>query len=138
MAPAVLPGMKPVLTEPANFIIGFPDQEARALMSQFATSSRGGTRKRPHASGRSKALFLHNLGFRLDQPDVLRRALLQHAADNAVGSTQQTSFGAKYLIEGRISGPTRTAAMIRSVWFVESGERSPRFITAYPLRGVQK
>lgn len=91
-----------------------------------------------HAFGRSKALFLNNLGFRRDQPDVLRRALLQHAADNAVSSVQLTPFGAKYLIEGRISGPTGTAVAIRSVWFVETGERHPRFVTAYPLRGTQK
>jgi hypothetical protein len=91
-----------------------------------------------HASGRSKALFLSKFGFRSDQPDVLRRALLQHAADNAVSSIQQTPFGAKYLIEGRISGLIGIAAAIRSVWFVETGERNPRFVTAYPLRGTQR
>jgi hypothetical protein len=91
-----------------------------------------------HPFGRSKALFFSNLGFRRDQPAVLRRALLQHAAANEVSSFQQTSFGAKYLIDGRISGPTGSTAAIRSIWFVEAGERSPRFITAYPLRGVQK
>jgi hypothetical protein len=91
-----------------------------------------------HASGRSKARFLNNLGFRQDQPDILRRALLQHAADNAVSSVQLTPFGTKYLIEGRISGPTGAAAAIRSVWFVETGEFVPRFVTAYPLRGTQK
>ena len=80
------------------------------------------------AFGRSRALFLNGLGFRQDHPDVLRRALLQHAADNAVCSVQLTPFGAKYLIEGRISGPTGAAATIRSVWFV----------TAYPLRGTQR
>jgi hypothetical protein len=40
-------------------------------------------------------------------------------ANNAVSSVQQTPFGAKYLIDGQISGPTGTA-------------------TAYPLRGTQK
>lgn len=91
-----------------------------------------------HPFGRSKALFLNSLGFRRNQPEVLRRALLQHAADNAVSSFQQTPFGAKYLIEGRISGPTGTAAAIRSIWFIETSERRPRFVTAYPLRGTQK
>ncbi len=90
-----------------------------------------------HPSGRSKALFFNNLGFRKDQPATLRRALLQHAAGNEVSSVQQTSFGAKYLIDGRIFGPTGTAA-IRCVWFIAVGERGPRLITAYPLRGVQK
>jgi hypothetical protein len=91
-----------------------------------------------HASGRSKALFFNSLGFRRDRPTVLRRALLQHAAGNDVSSVQLTPFGAKYLIEGRISGPTGTVAAIRSVWFVENGEHRPRFVTAYPLRGTQK
>lgn len=91
-----------------------------------------------HPSGRSKALLLSILGFRNDQPEILRRALLQHAADNAVSSVQLTPFGTKYLIEGRIAGPTGIAAAIRSVWFVETGERGPRFVTAYPLRGTQK
>jgi hypothetical protein len=91
-----------------------------------------------HASGRSKALFLIKLGFRRDDPGVLRRALLQHAADNEVSSIQLTPFGTKYLIEGRISGPTGAVAAMRSVWFVETGERGPRFVTAYPLRGTQR
>ena len=58
-----------------------------------------------HPAGRSKAQFFNSLGFRKDQPAVLIRALLQHAASNEVSSVFQ---------------------------------RSPRFITAYPLRGVQK
>jgi hypothetical protein len=90
-----------------------------------------------HPFGRGKALFFNSLGFRAGQPADLRHALLQHAADNAVSSVQQTSFGFKYLIDGRIRGPAGTAE-IRSVWFIEIGESSPRLITAYPLRGVHK
>ena len=91
-----------------------------------------------HPSGRSKALFFTSLEFRKDRPAALRRALLQHAADNEVSSVRQTSFGAKYVIDGRIFGPTGRAASIRSIWFIEVGARGPRLITAYPLRGVQK
>jgi len=91
-----------------------------------------------HPSGRSKAQFFNNLGFRKNQPAALRRALLQHAAGNEVSSVKRTSFGHKYLIDGSISGPTGIVATIRSVWFIEVGEHSPRLITAYPLRGVQK
>ena len=68
-----------------------------------------------HPAGRSKALFFNSQGFRKDQPAVLIRALLQHAAGNEVSSALQTHFGAKYLIDGRISGPTGTAALIRGV-----------------------
>jgi len=31
------------------------------------------------------------------------------------------------LADGAVAG-------IRSVWFIEAGERRPRFVTAYPLR----
>ena len=91
-----------------------------------------------HSSGRGKALFFNNLGFQKDQPAALRRALLQHTAGNEVSSVQQTSFGTKYLIDGRIFGPNGTAAANRSIWFIKVGERGPRLITAYPTRGVQK
>jgi hypothetical protein len=91
-----------------------------------------------HPAGRSKAVFFNSLGFRKDQPAVLISALLQHAAGNEVSSALKTRFGAKCLIDGRISGPTGAAALIRSVWFVERGECRPRFVTAYPLIGVQK
>jgi hypothetical protein len=91
-----------------------------------------------HPTGRSKALFFSSLGYRRDRPAVLVSALLQHAADNEVSSVAPTPFGVKYLIDGRISGPTGTAVLIRSIWFIERGERRPRFVTAYPLRGVQK
>jgi hypothetical protein len=91
-----------------------------------------------HPSGRSKALFFTSLEFRKDQPAALRRALLQHAVDNEVSSFLKTSFGTKYLIDGRIFGPAGRAASIRSIWFIEVGERGPRLIMAYPLRGVQK
>src|SRR5512145_3248976 len=91
-----------------------------------------------HPTGRSKALFFRNLGFRKDQPAALRLALLQHAAGNDVSSVQQTVFGAKYLIDGSISGPNGNSAGIRSIWFIEARERGPRLITAYSLRGVTK
>jgi hypothetical protein len=91
-----------------------------------------------HPTGRSKALFFRTLGFRKDQPAVMRLALLQHATVNDVSSVQQTVFGSKYLIDGRLSGPNGNSARIRSIWFIEAGEHGPRLITAYPLRGVTK
>ena len=90
-----------------------------------------------HPTGRGKAVTCRALGFQSDQPVDLKNALLQHAAINAVSSVQRKSFGAKYLIDGRIVGPTGDTARIRSVWFIGNGEHIPRLITAYPLRGVE-
>lgn len=90
-----------------------------------------------HRSGRDKARFFTRLGFRPSLPGQLQRSLLQHAGRNEVSSVVQTAFGTKYLIEGRIEGPTGDSAEIRSIWFVEAGESQPRFVTAYPMRGVK-
>ena len=91
-----------------------------------------------HPSGRSKAVFFADLGFQRNQPQALIDALLQHAASNAVSSVKTTSFGAKFLVDGMIRGPTGKSRRVRSIWFLELGESWPRFVTAYPLRGVQK
>ena len=85
-----------------------------------------------HPTGSAKARFFHGLGFRLEQPDRLRQALLQHASLE-VSSVQATRFGVKYVIEGPIMGPSARVATIRSIWFVEAGDRVPRFTTAYPV-----
>lgn len=90
-----------------------------------------------HPTGRSKARFFNSLGFSHDQAAALGKALLLHAASHAVSSERRTPFGVKYLIEGDICGPTGVAARIRSIWFVEFGERIPRLVTAYPVQESQ-
>jgi hypothetical protein len=90
-----------------------------------------------HPPGRSKARFFKSLGFAQDRPAALGKALLQHAASHGVSSERRTPFGVKYLIEGDICGPEGVTARIRSIWFVEFGERSPRLVTAYPVQETQ-
>lgn len=90
-----------------------------------------------HPAGRGKAQFFLRPGFRGDQPAVLGTALLQHAASLQASSQQRTPFGVKYLIDGCICSPSGATAQIRSVWFVDSNERCPRFVTAYPLQRKQ-
>ena len=47
---------------------------------------------------------------------------------------ETSSYGQWYIIEGIIRSPDMRNPLIRTVWFVESGEDTPRFVTAYPLR----
>lgn len=91
-----------------------------------------------HPTGRDKARFFRALGFDSDRPFELRGALLNHAASHTVSSVQQTRFGVKYVVDGRIVGPTGRTAQIRSVWVVAQGEGFPRLVTAYPLRGAER
>lgn len=87
-----------------------------------------------HPAGRAKARFFRSLGFSKETAGELRTALVAHANDNEISSSIETRFGSKYVIDGSLRGPTGDVATVRAVWFIETGERHPRFVTAYPLR----
>jgi len=87
-----------------------------------------------HRDGRSKAEFFTGLGFSSDAWEDLVKALLQHAAENEVTKIEDSPFGTRYIIEEVLLAPDRRGAVVRSVWFIETGEQIPRFVTANPLQ----
>lgn len=88
-----------------------------------------------HLAGRSKAGFFQQVGFQPQSWQQLRAALLRHARENTFTRSENTPFGTKYIVEGPLPTPDGRNRKVRSVWFVEAGEKWPRFVTAYPLRG---
>jgi len=86
-----------------------------------------------HPVGRSKAAFFLRFGFSVESWTVLAQALSQHAADHAITAVQQSQFGSRYVIEGQLATPDHRNPHIRSVWFIDTGEGIPRFVTAYPI-----
>ncbi|MGO9093463.1 MAG: DUF6883 domain-containing protein, partial [bacterium] len=74
------------------------------------------------------------LGFMGDAWEKLAKSLLQHAAENEVAKVEDSPFGKRYIVEGKLFGSGDKTAVVRSVWFVETGEHIPRFVTAYPLQ----
>lgn len=46
---------------------------------------------------------------------------------------EATSFGTRYLVEGRLTARDGRRPNLRAVWFLDPGSDTPRFITAYPL-----
>ena len=93
-----------------------------------------------HRDGRGKAQFFTRLGFSIDSWETLAKTLLGHATNHHVTKIEKTLFGTRYVIEGAIHTPDGRYPIICSVWFVETGESIPRFVTAYPFRqkGVKK
>lgn len=87
-----------------------------------------------HRDGRGKAEFFTQFGFSADSWQELAAALLQHAANHEVAKMEDSPFGTRYIVEGTISAPDGRTPVIRSVWFIETGEEIPQFVTAYPLR----
>jgi len=89
-----------------------------------------------HREGRHKAAFFLGFGFGVESWQALAAALLKHAADHDIASVEATPFGTRYVVEGTIETPGGRTPRIRSVWFVENNQDTPRFVTAYPLEGA--
>lgn len=87
-----------------------------------------------HRDGRSKAKFFAQFGFSAEGWEELAQALRQHAADHEIAKAEQSLFGTRYVIEGQITTPDGRTPLIRSVWFIPTGETIPQFATAYPLK----
>ena len=87
-----------------------------------------------HAGGRAKARFLEEFGFHIQDWNVLRDAIVAHAAANDITASHQTRFGTRYEIDGPLPTPDGRAPIVRVVWFVESRETIPRLVTLVPRR----
>jgi hypothetical protein len=84
-----------------------------------------------HPEGRSKAAFFQRVGFRTDEPHILRRALLDLAPVVDVEEIVFT-FGRKYIGVGIIRTPSGREVAVVTVWVLRRGQPPPYFVTAYP------
>jgi len=85
-----------------------------------------------HRDGRGKAFFFSRFGFRAADWQEFADALKQHIKTHEVATAETTPFGIRYTIEGTLVTPDGRNPSIRTVWFIETGDSIPRFVTAYP------
>jgi hypothetical protein len=90
-----------------------------------------------HPWGRHKAAFFNAFGFSNTSWEELAAALKRHGSDHHVAKIEATPFGTRYVVEGIMKGLGGRVANVRTVWFVAEGETTPRFVTAYPIRGLR-
>ncbi len=86
-----------------------------------------------HRDGRHKAAFFSGFGFRVENWEDLVDALLRHAGDHEVAKEENSPFGTRYVVDGTMVMADGRDALVRTVWFVDTGADAPRFVTAYPL-----
>jgi|ERR1043166_9015846 len=86
-----------------------------------------------HKDGRHKHNFFIRFGFKTEAREELARSLRQHATDYEVTLQQQTLFGIRYVVEGKLHCPDGRRPLVRVVWFADSEDGVPRLVTAYPL-----
>ena len=87
-----------------------------------------------HRAGKSKAAFFSSFGFSANQWQDLAEALRRHAMKNDVCEREQTEYGIRHVVDGSLQAPDGSTLNIRSVWFIDAGSSTPRFVTAHPLR----
>ena len=87
-----------------------------------------------HRSGKSKARFFAGHGYATERWQELAQALRTHASENEVVKQETTPLGVRLVVEGPLTLHDGGVAQIRSVWFIETGERAALLATAYPLR----
>ena len=84
-----------------------------------------------HPQGRGKAAFFSGLGYRREQPEVLRRALLDLARTIEVSETTSV-FGRKFSGQGEVQTPSGRTVRLITVWMLPDGQPPPQLVTAYP------
>jgi hypothetical protein len=84
-----------------------------------------------HPIGRFKAAFFRSMGYSLDNLESLERDI-RSLLSNEVEKSQETEYGKKFDVRGKICGPSGQRAEIVTVWIVLKGKDVPRFITSYP------
>lgn len=87
-----------------------------------------------HRAGRGKARFFSAFGFQASAWAELANALQQQARESDVVLSEDTPFGTRYVIEGFLVAPNGRQLQVRTVWFIDAGGQTPRFVTAYPLK----
>ncbi len=88
-----------------------------------------------HRDGRHKAVFFAGFGFSEENWQALAKALICHAAEHEIAKEEQSIFGIRFVLDGKVAMEDGREAFVRTVWFIESGTDVPRFVTAYPLQG---
>jgi len=85
-----------------------------------------------HPIGRFKAAFFKRVGFDQSNWDELRDALLLIVRENDAEEGDASEYGQKFLVLGRITGPSGRMAEVQTVWMIPADSDAPRFVTVYP------
>ena len=84
-----------------------------------------------HERGKHKArVFAAACGIEAPHAELLRQALLGAAVQAEATLTFSDRFGARYVVEFTVQGPTGSA-LVRSSWIVRSSEDFPRLTSCY-------
>jgi hypothetical protein len=79
-----------------------------------------------------KAAFFGSLGYEAGAWQRLEADLRGQLLPQPARQLENTPYGRKFVVRGRLVGPSGKAEQVTSVWIVLTAEDFPRFVTAYP------
>lgn len=85
-----------------------------------------------HPIGRHKVAFFRKYGFGPTSAGFMIEQLKEVILNNDFTNEINTPYGKKYIITGLIRTPLNEELELTTVWFIEKGEDTPYFVTAYP------
>jgi hypothetical protein len=85
-----------------------------------------------HLIGRFKTVFFSRLGYSAERWEEVEKDLRALLARGEARPAGETRYGRKYIVSGRLLGPSGQSASVATVWVILTGEETPRFVTAYP------
>ena len=89
-----------------------------------------------HDTGRFKAEFFHQLGYRAGSWRTLERDLRKLILSSGVTESRRSRWGQKFRVEGPLKGPNGKTTRVLTVWIILRGEAVPRLVTAYRGSGL--
>jgi len=85
-----------------------------------------------HPVGRFKAAFFSRAGFGSESVEQFITALRDLAANGQAERGSSSEYGQKYLISGKLTGPSGETIQVTSVWILPTPDGTPRLVTVYP------
>jgi len=81
-----------------------------------------------------KARFLALAGYTLANWEVLEHDLRQLIAKREVSGVEESPFGIKYEVRGKLTGPNGNTLHVVTVWIKLEATGETRFVTLFPDR----
>jgi len=85
-----------------------------------------------HPVGRFRATFSGSIGFPAESWPGFVEALQRLAVEGDALVLEESEYGQKYLVRGRIGGPGARQAEVESVRIIRAGNEIPNLVTVYP------
>lgn len=85
-----------------------------------------------HPQNQGKAAFFSRFGFTQERWGVLAAAFAEHVRTHEIEQSIPEVGRTKYTVVGPLRTPDGRSPLVRTIWQVDVGTPSPRFITAYP------